>query len=567
MTITAPVPDVAALGSTEVLQWLAPAPLWDSGTVGAAASGLTQPFIAEFKTDAFATDFLAMLAGTTGTPADLAALAPETTVDGTPAGAFRLYQPLSQRYYVVTAELVCRRPGIPDHALESGQTAAFVMRRQDASGDEEAFVPDSDGGSWVPAPAGSLVTGEKTYPMHRGAIAPYAADGTTAASLGLAKNGGNGRTLFWGYVPVGIRNKIVRPMADPAKKLADMMATDSTIPDPKLDWLYAKVIGTWKVLANLPDFNNFTAKQPTPGSDSANYASWFLLLDLGDWLKQHLPPVYDSIANGTAPSPGPYANLINEMKGITFTRTEGSTNTHATLFDAVKEMLPFADLLHGQDVAKPTVTWDLTTAASGTSLSDWLDKPNTPSFSGHPHALMTLAQAALNVSPSPATLPPELEGMIREDAGQPATTGKGPTYVIRTVLLHDPCRPILSEATHPFELARALDADAPARKILLQMPDITDMRSFKRGVAIETPPGLQKVLNAVTPNALKGDINPGGVSLGFICSFSLQIIFMVAFIVMFIFLLLFNIVFFWMAFLKICFPIPVPKPAHKGPTP
>jgi hypothetical protein len=129
--------------------------------------------------------------------------------------------------------------------------------------------------------------------------------------------------------------------------------------------------------------------------------------------------------------------------------------------------------------------------------------------------------------------------------------------------------PVVSAPSHPFELAGPLDADAPARKILLQMPDITNMRAFKRGVAIEMPPALNAMLQRITPDILKG--NPpapnGGVGLGWICSFSLQIIFLVAFIVMFIFLLLLNIVFWWMAFLKICFPIPVPASQPNGPSP
>ena len=122
---------------------------------------------------------------------------------------------------------------------------------------------------------------------------------------------------------------------------------------------------------------------------------------------------------------------------------------------------------------------------------------------------------------------------------------------------------MLSAPRRPFELARALDADAPARPILLQLPDINHLRTFNRGVAIEMPPSLRRLLDRVTPEMLKGDgLGPDpGLQLGMICSFSLQIIFLVAFIVMFIFLILLNIVFWWLPFLKICFPVPVRRPA------
>jgi hypothetical protein len=549
---------VAPLGRAEILQWLAPAPMWDGVPVGAAASGLAQPFIAEFTTDAFATMFLGMLNGSAGSPADLGGLVPRKTVDDTAAGAYRLYQPLSERYYLVTAELVCRRPGIPDHRvdLRAGERVSFVMRRQDATaGGEQAYLP-GQGGTWVAATPDQLVPGEKQHPMHHAAISPYAEPPATTAGLGLARDGGAGRTLWWGYIPVGVRNELVRPMQDPAGKLASLRASTPGIADPKLDWLYARVVSTWAMLGGHKDVAGNTVGVPR----NPDYGALFVLLDLGDWIREHLADVYDNLTEGTALTPGSaYDNLVQAMDGLKFKRSDNAT---ISLLQAVKDTIPFAPLVGGQDIAGPTVAYHLLDIQAG-NLGTWL---GDRSVNG---SLLRYAEQALAVAHTPAALPPELEGMIREDAGQPATIGKGPTYVIRIVFEHDPCRPVVSGATHPFELARALDADAPARKILLQMPDITNLRSFKRGVAIETPPALQKVLNAVTPDVLKGDqMGTGnGVQLGFICAFSLQIIFLVAFIVMFIFLILLNIVFFWMPFLKICFPIPVPAQSQKGPSP
>jgi hypothetical protein len=172
----------------------------------------------------------------------------------------------------------------------------------------------------------------------------------------------------------------------------------------------------------------------------------------------------------------------------------------------------------------------------------------------------------------PYQVPPELQGRIKADPVADAGTGqagKNQAYVIRAVLSHEPCRPVLSAPTRAFELARALDADAPARPVLLQLPDINNLRKFDRGVAIEMPPSLRRMLDRVTPDILKDkglDPDPG-LQLGMICSFSLQIIFLVAFVVMFIFLILLNIVFWWMPFLKICFPVPVKPSTPAGPTP
>jgi hypothetical protein len=94
------------------------------------------------------------------------------------------------------------------------------------------------------------------------------------------------------------------------------------------------------------------------------------------------------------------------------------------------------------------------------------------------------------------------------------------------------------------------------------MPDITrdSVKSLKPNVAFEMPPGLFNMLANNSPDAfLKGEAKEGGVGLGitWLCSFSLPIITLCAFICLNILLSLLNIVFWWMAFFKICLPIPV----------
>lgn len=542
---------IAPLGRTEVLQWLAPAPVWDDLSVGAGASGLARPWIAELTRDSFMDDVTAMLAGTVGTPADLATLEPEARAGGGSTGPYRLFQPLSERYYLVCATLACRRPGIPDHAVDAtaGEATTFVVRRIAADGSEHAYVPATGGGDWVAATGADLVAGEEQHPMHPMPVAPYSTGGTTAA-LGLDRDTGIGRTVFVGYVPVAIGEQTLRPMPDPAGALAALRAhppAGLVVPDPILSWLFARVIDPWVRLA-----------PPKPQPPNGAYGSLFLLLELGDWLDEHLRPVHDAIKNGSSLT-GAYDALLDGLDGISVPLTGGGS---VSLRQAIKDTLPYRALLDGDDIAGPPAGYDLRNASN---LGTWLGSTPTAGSLAH------LAQAALAVAPVDAELPPELAGMIKERpapvAGSP--TGSGQTYVIRTVFEHAPCRPVLSAPTHDFELARALDPDAPARQILLQMPDLNSLRKAKRGVAIETPPSLQRMLARVTPEMMKGD-PPGadpGLQLGWICSFSLQIIFLVAFIVMFIFLILLNIVFWWMPFLKICFPIPVPPSSSNGPTP
>ena len=64
-----------------------------------------------------------LLGPATGTASTLKTLPPESPL--------KLYQPGHQRHYLVSASLVCRMPGLPDRAVDTGrgETATFVVRR------------------------------------------------------------------------------------------------------------------------------------------------------------------------------------------------------------------------------------------------------------------------------------------------------------------------------------------------------------------------------------------------------------------------------------------------------
>ncbi|MFE9690605.1 hypothetical protein [Micromonospora sp. NPDC005806] len=528
-TVRLPVPAHTA----ESLQWLAPAPLWPDGGVGRAARDLVEPWIAELRSDRFVDDFRAAL------PGGLAATQPPAT-----GGPYRLFQPLSMRYYLVAATLVCRRPGIPDHRVSAGERAFFVMRQVDASGAEHGLVD----GAWLPAGATELLPGELEHPMHPASVPGFAAPGTTAAALGMAAGQPSTRSVFYGYIPVAARDAMVPPIADPGaalKQLQDTMSFPNPKEHPAIVELIGRVVDPWTRLTLAP-----------AGSD-IGYASLYLLLDLLDWLRVNVPAVFDAITEGGALTPGSAARAL--FDGIHAVRVPTSGGT-VDLDAALAAVASFLSLLTGADDPGPATSYDLKTAAR---TADWLQPAKKPA------SLAGLALAAVLEIGDPYRVPPELQGLIKGDPVDAVQPGDNQAYVIRVVLDHPPCRPVLSAPTHPFELARPLDPDAPARPVLIQLPDVNHLRSFNRGVAIEMPPSLRALLDRVTPEMMKGDgLGPStGLQLGMICSFSLQIIMLVAFIVMFIFLILLNIVFWWLPFLKICFPVPVRPATPNGPTP
>jgi hypothetical protein len=574
---TVPVPR----HTSDDLQWLSPSPLWQAGDLaGAAHQGRTaigagagsavvtpttivQPWISELTVDQFMARFLALCAGTDGVgPADLAGTRPALAAGGGDAtnsdATYRLFQPLSRRYYVVTASLCCRRPGLPDHQLDPGEEeqAFFVMRRVDDAG-EYGHV----GAAWLPADANTLLDGEKRFPVHATPVAGFAAPGTPAAALGMAAGAPSTRQLLYGYIPVASRDELVPPLADPGgelKKVQDSMSLPNPPEHPAIVELMGRVVEPWQRLQSAP---------VAPNAPNIGYASLFLLLDLLDWLRTYVEPVYQAIVGGGSPTGPNAAALLLGLTGQSVITLESSPRTR-TMVEALADVKDSLGLLDGSSDTTPSTTFDLMRSALGAA---WLSPAKEPA------GLAGLALAAVQEIGDPYRVPPELSGLIKADPMTPRVTGSSgagkPTgnqaYVIRMVLVHQPCRPLLSAPSRRFELARAMDSDAPARPVLLQLPDVNDLRSFNRGVAIEMPPSLRRLLDRVTPEMMKGDGlgSDPGLQLGMICSFSLQIIFLVAFIVMFIFLILLNIVFWWLPFLKICFPVPVRPTTTSGPTP
>jgi hypothetical protein len=109
------------------------------------------------------------------------------------------------------------------------------------------------------------------------------------------------------------------------------------------------------------------------------------------------------------------------------------------------------------------------------------------------------------------------------------------------------------------------DPDA-ARPTLIEMPDLADaMKGSARGASFSMPPKLADLANGLTTSSAisafmsKGTPPSGGLGIGYICSFSLPAISICAMLSLSIILSLLNIFLGWMAWVKICLPIPEEK--------
>jgi hypothetical protein len=150
----------------------------------------------------------------------------------------------------------------------------------------------------------------------------------------------------------------------------------------------------------------------------------------------------------------------------------------------------------------------------------------------------------------------------------PVPPQSGPdTYAIRCVYRRPQCvMPIasVSLASAQFQFAAFFDADAPARPVRIILPtdvSVAAMRKFNKGVTFVISDALQKKLNlikgkehSILTDSPELGTEDGGI--GFMCSFSIQIIFIVAFFLLLIFVIILNIVFWWIAFFRICLPLP-----------
>jgi hypothetical protein len=572
------------------LLWLAPSPLWEDGSIVATDAQIEQPHLVELTSDQFIPDFLAFLSGSDPAgegPAGLGDHGPSAG-SGTMTDPLVLYQPVHQRYYLVVGSLVCRRVGLPDRAVDPKRDqVSFVVRRLVDRAASDGTVSQVEQ-AWLPAHAGwvdvtdpsTLAVGEEQHPMQAAPVTAAISSGAAAPLLGLDELGR--RELRYGYVPIAGRTSRPPTLTDD-EALAALQASEPEPDagnDPRLMAFRLRVAGAWSDMAGRKD----TVDQlpgPLPPQFDRNQTnsyvlfepSMFVLLDLLDWLGTYLPTVLDALIEETTLTGSDNADRETLRSALDIDiLADGATKR---LGDALLELQDYLPLLTGDEVEPPQTTrYDVTQGPSPSTapldtfanlsafISSLAGSGNTDG--GLVHKALVEEDDDPAGTGAPPQVPPELSGMIVARPADPAELDD--RHVLRLVYQHEPCAPLLSKPSPIVRFAGAYDPDAPARRVRIQVPDPANLRRFQRGIAIEMPPNLRKILDGVTPKLLKeeplGEGSDWGI--GMICAFSFQIFFILSFIVAFIFLILLNLVFWWLPFIKICFPIPVKK-SQGGP--
>jgi len=496
-------------------EWLKPHPLWQESGDDYRQPAFFQPHLFRYDSDAFVEAFMAAAAAGDGD-----ALAGSVAQPVEPGQTLKLFQPSHGSFYLVSGSLCCLEPGFPQRAasLADGESTFFVLRKlvggveygwRSANGVPAGWQAAGEGGS-------ELLEHEERLPLY-----PAAPDAT-------------GRTLLFGYIPVSSKESY---SAGPATLAQLTGAPVSALTDPRADELQSRFIDQAAALVGLA-----TTPAGQPPAGIRRDMAVFCLLDLWEMLAR--PEVLPDVAAALRDNPdaafsGPQAaakaQLMSFLKGAQWTASR-------TLASALQGVAQQQSQLN-QSEADP--------GELGFGNSYRLE---AMLFNGA--TLRSRFQAALSAETRPPVELPKIE------------PGSDATYVLRCVYERPQCDPVqqvISHRSEPFRLAAFFDRDAPARQVKIPLPSnvgLSDMRRFKKGVTFMISEPMQRKIAAITgkeKDLLKDNpgLNPedsGGFA--FICSFSIEIIFIVAFFLLLMFVIILNFVFWWILFFRICLPVP-----------
>jgi hypothetical protein len=540
------------------VQWLTPSPLWGEQSVTADPTTFRRPAILRFATDTFMPELQSVLQGPT--PQDLKTYVaagenwenPAVGLGATTSFPLKLYQPVQARFYLVSASLTCRMPGLPDHTVNKkvGESVALVVRQlrpnpSAPAGDPSVYDPAKfneyawiaapgingapgtvgDQPEWTQASPATLVTGEEQLP------------------LSPSKTGSNGtaRRILTGLIPASRRQQYIAARTVGNGNGNGGASTGAAPLDPRADMFCRQVVTPWCLLEDW--WNHLDTPPPLVPpttallalyTQNAQQSSALILADFANFLKLWIPDVWTAIQN-------------NSNSGLTTTEAALYNLLGAPLRQAISNAYQFDSQFETAGTGTPF-------PPTGYPLFSLTDPGNA--------TIVTTLLAAVT-----AALPP-LSTVSQPPAQQPlAQKPSDPMgnywFIVRCVYLRPQCGyNVVSPPSRPFQMASYFDSDAPARRIQVALPLDTSaaaLRKYDKGASFLLSPELQNQMARVTSllGLSNGNIaSPGGFSIGMICSFSIPIITICAMILLFVILIALNIVFFWMPFFKICLPVP-----------
>jgi hypothetical protein len=467
-------------------------------------------------------------------------------------GVLKLRRPVHRTFYVVAWEASCTLPSLPAIGAEKIQSAGFVIRTGNAAAPQGFQIVRGKPQGWgavepcadpdaarqikalglVPrsATANPGYTGEETFPLHPLPV----------------QDAGTPHTLLFGYLPIGGGDYTPPAPATPPSP------DTSNLPED-LPWPYG-----------LADRSNgppaaYTYDQQITNSQIDSRLAAVLRVLLGRY----------QFADAPAWSDPANATIVTVLDSLAFYTDPSSPLSGQDLRDWAAAN-PVSGWTLGTLLRNAATAQALLTTLSQAPPANSVPLPASAAIPANGRNLLVIETAAAQLR---AALKLRLaQAVATSSASMPlpklAAGPNGRYFVVpflRTLCPNGCERVHWGKPSDAFAVAAAFDPDA-ARPSLIEMPDLADARKgMARGATFDMPPNLADLMNGLGSSSAvqsmwSGSGGPsGGLGIRFLCSFSLPAITICAMIMLSIILSLLNIFLGWMAWVKICIPLPSKK--------
>jgi hypothetical protein len=546
---------------TIVAPWYAPAP-----RKVAIHRYLDPGFVAQFQADA--------ASAPQNNPA-LFGWEQEDRMPPAQGGLLKLRRAVHRTFHVVAWEASCKLPnapsGQPPIAPEKIASAGFVLRTGDAQAPRGFQILKARPQGWGPvepnvdpdaarhvkalgliprqATAAAAYSGEETFPLY-----PLAVQDRTTS-----------HTLLYGYLPLG-GGDYVPPAPPPQQPATDDFLKDLPWPfglaglngAPPTTYTFDQQIEHGLIRSPMAALlgvlvGRYQLADPDAWNDPLTAPLVTILDRLAFYVDPPLPLSGQTLRDWAAahPAGSTLGAVLRDYAATIAPPSAGGTQ------DPAAPPLTFADVLLGAlmkaDPTRDSVALPASSKLNPTARNLLVIESVAAQFRA---ALRLRASQAAAVSSAALPVPKLISG--------PA----GRYFVVpfvRTVR-PDGCERIhWGSPSDPFAVAAPFDPEA-ARPSLIEMPSLADARKgAARGVTFDLPPDMANLLNGLASNSavqnvLSGAGGPsGGPGIRFLCSFSLPAVTICAMVVLSVMISLLNISLGWMAWVKICLPLPSKK--------
>jgi hypothetical protein len=447
----------------------------------------------------------------------------------------KLFQPAHQRYYLITACLVCQMLGQPDRHIETGaqERVSYVLRRVVPPPGKKITEVNED--QWVEYAFVNTPTGFVWQRVTTGrSLAPNEEQNSLFA-VNFTQDDGRRRRLLAGLIPVGKREIYVgTPERDATTGVLVVDPDSPQPPDPRTVLLRSQVTEPWKAAieraAAARKMQNVQKQppledEPLPGAaltasikatrEQIQTTSWYVLLDLAEFLQKYLKSVWDEMTSSVT-STDPLIvqlqnikvepSLLNEglsknlFVGTAYLPSDVPTSLSDALqkIEAERTKLEAASRSYNREMRNstdqlirdplwPAILFPLVDPVKP-ELSPPGDLKKQKELRDRQIAVVDkleeLIVAVLKKTPAQPAPPLPL-------AAQPVMNiNSSAWFVIRCVFERPNCGPlqptVISDPTEAFQMAGFFDPAAPARPIRIALPIDTSpagLRKFDKNTA------------------------------------------------------------------------------------